>query len=70
MSSEIIFEIIDSPEGGYEAKALGYSIYTQADTAEELKEQLKDAVQCHFEDVADRPRVIRLHWVRDELISA
>jgi hypothetical protein len=70
MSSEIIFEIIDSPEGGYEAKALGYSIYSQADTADELKKQLQDAVQCHFEDAAERPRVIRLHWVRDELISA
>jgi hypothetical protein len=70
MSSEIIFEIIDSPEGGYEAKALGYSIYSQADKAEELKEQLKDAVQCHFEGDANRPSVIRLHWVRDELISA
>jgi len=70
VSSEIIFEILESPEGGYEAKALGYSIYTQADTTDELKQQLRDAVQCHFETAADRPRIIRLHWVRDELISA
>lgn len=70
MTSEIIFEIVESPEGGFEAKALGFSIFTQADTEESLKEQLRDAVKCHFEDAAARPRVIRLHWVRDELISA
>lgn len=69
-SSEIIFEIVESPEGGYEAKALGYSICTQADTEEQLKQHLRDAVQCHFESASERPQVIRLHWVRDELISA
>ena len=67
--SEIIFAVEESPEGGYEAKALGHSIYTQADTLEELKGMVKDAVRCHFEDEA-RPRVIRLHLVKDEVIPA
>lgn len=65
--TEIIFAVEESPEGGYEARALGYSIYTQAATLEELKEMLRDAVCCHFEEAA-RPRMIRLHLVRDEVI--
>ncbi len=48
--TEIIFSVEDSPEGGYEAKALGYSIYTQADTLEKLKEMVRDAVCCHFDE--------------------
>ena len=67
--SEIIFLVQESPEGGYEAKALGYAIYTQADTLDELRAMLRDAVRCHF-DEADRPRLIRLHLVRDEVIPA
>jgi hypothetical protein len=60
--SEIIFTVEESPEGGYEAKALGYSIYTEADTLEALKAMLQDAVRCHFEE-STRPRIIRLHMV-------
>ncbi|HEY9712692.1 MAG TPA: 2-oxoisovalerate dehydrogenase [Chroococcales cyanobacterium] len=60
MSSEIIFEITESPEGGYIAKALGFSIFTEAETAAELKQQVRDAVQCHFESESERPRIIRL----------
>jgi len=67
--SEIIFAVEESPEGGYEAKALGHSIYTQADSLEELKGMVRDAVRCHFEEEA-RPRVIRLHLVKDEVIPA
>ena len=67
--SEIIFLVEESPEGGYEAKALGYSIYTQAETLEELKEMVRDAVRCHFGDAAS-PRVIRLHFVKEEVIAA
>ena len=66
-NSEIIFEVLESPEGGYEARALGYSIYTQSDTLDELKAMVQDAVRCHFDDT-DRPRLIRLHLVRDEVI--
>jgi len=65
--SEIIFDVSESPEGGYEARALGCSIYTQADTLVELREMVLDAVRCHF-DEDSRPRLIRLHLVRDEVI--
>ena len=65
--SEIIFLVEESPEGGYEAKALGQSIYTQAETMEELRTMVQDAVRCHFED-NDRPRMIRLHVVREEVL--
>jgi hypothetical protein len=66
---EIIFAVEESPEGGYEARALGYSIYTQAETLDELKAMIQDAVRCHFDKEA-RPRVIRLHLVKDEVIPA
>ncbi len=65
--SEIIFAAEESPEGGYEAKALGYSIYTQAGSLEELRDMVLDAVRCHFEP-ADMPKIIRLHVVKDEVI--
>jgi predicted RNase H-like HicB family nuclease len=47
--TEIIFIVEDSPEGGYEAKAPGYSIFTEGDTIEELKQNIREAIQCHFE---------------------
>lgn len=65
--SEIIFLIEESTDGGYEARALGVSIFTEAATLAALKDAMRDAVRCHFSD-EDRPRVIRLHLVRDELI--
>jgi hypothetical protein len=66
--SEIIFSVQESPEGGYEAHALGHSIFTQADTFDELKRNVREAVQCHF-DAGKAPPVIRLHTVKDEVIS-
>ncbi len=54
--TEIIFSVQESPEGGYEARAKGYSIYTQADTFDELKTMMQDAVRCHFEP-QDPPRL-------------
>ncbi len=68
MAAEIIFLVEESPEGGYEAKALGHSIYTEAETLEELKQATKDAVHCHF-DKADIPRIIRLHMVKEEVVA-
>jgi hypothetical protein len=68
MNNEIIFLVEESPEGGYEAKALGHSIYTEADTLDELREMMKDAVRCHF-DEPDLPKVIRLHFVRGEFLA-
>jgi hypothetical protein len=67
--SEIIFEVHESPEGGFEARALGFSIFTEADSFAELKDLTRDAVWCHFED-DEKPLVIRLHLVRDEVISS
>jgi hypothetical protein len=66
---EIIFAVEESPEGGYEARALGHAIFTQADTLEELRAMVQDAVRCHFDDPS-RPGVIRLHIVKDEVIPA
>ena len=66
--SEIIFIVEESPEEGYEARALGYSIFTQAESLEELRSMVQDAVRCHFEE-GDRPHVIRLHLVKDEVIA-
>lgn len=67
--SEIIFSVQESPEGGFEARALGHSIFTQADSMDQLKSMIRDAVACHF-DQAERPRIIRLHTVKDEVIPA
>ena len=69
MESEIIFSVQESPEGGYEAQALGHDIFTQGDTLEELREMVRDAVKCHF-DEGSAPQVIRLHFVRDEVMKA
>jgi hypothetical protein len=66
---EIIFMVQESAEGGFEARALGHSIFTQADTIETLRDMVRDAVRCHFEE-HDRPKVIRLHFVRDEVMAA
>ena len=68
--NEIIFLVEEAPEGGYTARALGESIFTEADDLPTLRDMIKDAVQCHFPDVATRPRVIRLHEVRDEVFAA
>lgn len=67
--SEIIFLIEDAHEGGFTAKALDYSIYTNAESVDELKINIRDAVACHF-DEGEKPKVIRLHFVHDEVIAA
>jgi hypothetical protein len=66
---EIIFVVEQAPEGGLSARALDASIFTQADSAQELHARVRDAVRCHF-DEGDAPKVIRLHFVRDEVIAA
>jgi len=67
--SEIIFVVEQAPEGGLTARALDVSIFTQAESIEEMHERVRDAVRCHF-DNGDAPKVIRLHFVRDEVIAA
>lgn len=65
---EITFEVTAATEGGYDAKALGHSIFTQGDDWDDLKEMIRDAVLCHFAE-EDAPRVIRLNLVTDEAIA-
>lgn len=60
MEKEIIFLVEESAEGGYEAKALGYSIYTEGENLEELKKEIRDAVECHFEE-KEMPQIIRMY---------
>ncbi|MGA9057327.1 MAG: 2-oxoisovalerate dehydrogenase [Terriglobia bacterium] len=67
--TEIIFEVEESPEGGFEARALGHAIFTEAETLDELRGMVRDAVRCHF-DPETAPRLIRLHLVKDEVIPA
>ena len=66
--TEIIFTVSEAPEGGYTARALGASIFTEADTLVELREAVPDAVRCHSEE-PERPKIIRLHFVREEVRS-
>ena len=67
--NEIIFLIEDDPEGGYNAQALGYSIFTQGETVEELKENIMDALRCHFDERSHIPRIVRLHFVKEEILN-
>ena len=67
--NEIIFLIEESPEGGFTARALGHSIFTEAESMDALRGHVRDAVKCHFEE-GQAPKVIRLHFVREEVITA
>ena len=67
--NEIIFLVQDAPEGGYEAKALTAPIFTEADTMEELRSMIRDAVACHFAE-EERPQIIRLHKIHEEVFAA
>jgi hypothetical protein len=66
--TEIIFIVEESPETGFEAKALGYSIFTEGETMEELKKNIREAIQCHFE--TDPPKIVRLHYIKEEVFAA
>ena len=65
--AEIVFLIEEAPEGGYTARGLGYSIYTEANTWEELKLAIQDALSCHFVE-GQKPKVVRLHYLREEVM--
>ena len=69
MAKEVLFLVEDSDEGGYVARALGHSIFTEADSWDELKPAIRDAVQCHFNE-EEQPDLIRLHAVREEVVPA
>ena len=66
--NEIFFLVEEAPEGGYAAKALGESIFTEAETLEELHANVRDAVQCHFEE-GKAPKMVRLHFTHEEVIA-
>jgi predicted RNase H-like HicB family nuclease len=65
---ELIFEIRDAEEGGFYARALGHSIFTQGETWDEPRGNVLEAVSLYFEDAAARPRLVQMHYVKDELI--
>jgi hypothetical protein len=68
--SEIIFEVReDELGGGFTASALGLGIHSEGDTLEELRENVREAVDCYFDETMDAPRIIRLHFVRDEVLA-
>ena len=66
--TEIIFIVKEPPEGGYEARALDQSIFTDGDTIEELRQNVREAIHCHFE--TNSPKMVRLHFVREEVFAA
>jgi hypothetical protein len=66
--NELIFLVEEAAEGGYTARALGQSIFTEADSLAALRDQVRDAVKCHFED-GQAPKIIRLHFVREEVMA-
>ena len=69
--TEIIFEVSeDELHSGYSASALGFGIHTRSDTMDELRRNAREAVDCYFDESMERPRLIRLHYVRDEVVVA
>ena len=69
--TEIIFEVTeDEVDGGYSASALGYGIHTQGDCVEDVRRNVREAVECYFDETMERPSFIRLHFVRDEIMAA
>jgi len=67
--TEIVFQVEEDSEGGFTARAVSASIFTEADSIEELRDNIRDAVQCHYENAADRPKMVRIHFVRDEVMA-
>lgn len=67
--TEIVFLVEEDPEGGYNARAVGEAIFTQADSMDELRARIRDAVTCHFERKEDRPKLLHIHFTRDEVVA-
>ena len=67
---ELVFEVAEDSEGGFSAECLSEDIFTQAESWEELRSTVKEAVDCHFFGATDKPARIRLHLVRDEVLTA
>ncbi|EHQ29977.1 type II toxin-antitoxin system HicB family antitoxin [Mucilaginibacter paludis] len=67
--NELFFLVEEAIEGGYTARALGEGIFTEGDTMDELKANIREAVHCHYDNEADIPKIIRLHLVKEEIIT-
>lgn len=67
--TELVFLVEEDPEGGFTARGVGESIFTQGETLDALRENVRDAVRCHYDSPESRPKVLRLHYVRDEVIA-
>ena len=65
---EVVFTVTQEADGGYVAEGLGYDIFTQADTWDELRGNAREAVDAYFFD-QKKPERIRLHLVRDEVLA-
>jgi predicted RNase H-like HicB family nuclease len=69
MSSVIVFIVHEAEEGGYWACAVGHDIITQGDTVEEIRANIREAVECHFDPDEPKPDIIKLHYVREEVLA-
>ena len=68
-TTELVFLVEEDPDGGYNASAMGQNIFTQGDSIKELKEMISDAVKCHYDNSSEMPKMIRLHYVKDEVFA-
>lgn len=66
---EIVFLVEEAEEGGYTARALGESIFTEGKTMQELRDNIQEALDCHFDDVSEKPKVAHLHFVKNEVLA-
>jgi len=69
LGMELIFEVREAEEGGYVARALGQAIFTEAETWQELRNNVLEATSLHFEDAPEKPKLVQLHFIKDELIA-
>jgi predicted RNase H-like HicB family nuclease len=68
--SEMIFEVCeDEVEGGFTASAVGFGIHSEGETLEELRTNVREAVDCYFDETMEALHIIRLHFVRDEILA-
>lgn len=67
--SEIIFLVEEAPEGGFTARAVNESIFTEGESLDEVRTNVREAVECHFEE-GQAPKIIRLHIVHEEILTA
>lgn len=67
--TEILFLVEEAPEGDYQAKALSHAIFTEGENIDELKQNIKDALECHFDDAKEKPKMVRLHLVKEEVFA-